>query len=105
MWSCTWSNKRVKSCYCVRSRLSTDQGNLSRGQPVLAARSIQSCGAGGSQMRPAPTLSYTAGQKMRCTRQCRRAAARIIDGKCDRAACVLSWVEILVLYGSTYLYL
>ena len=22
MWSCTWSNKRVKRCYCVRSRLS-----------------------------------------------------------------------------------
>jgi hypothetical protein len=31
MWSCTWSNKRVKSCYCARARLSTDQGNLWRG--------------------------------------------------------------------------
>ena len=34
MWSCTWSNKRVKSCYCVCSRLSTDQGDLWREQPV-----------------------------------------------------------------------
>ena len=35
MWSCTWSNKRVKSCYCVRSRLSTDQDDLWRDQPVV----------------------------------------------------------------------
>ena len=35
MWSCAWSNKRVKSGYCARARLSTDQGNLSREQPVL----------------------------------------------------------------------
>ena len=28
MWSCTWSNKRVKSCYRARARLHTDQGNL-----------------------------------------------------------------------------
>ena len=35
MWSCTWSNKRVKSCYCARARLSTDQDNLWREQPVL----------------------------------------------------------------------
>ena len=34
MWSCAWSNKRVKSGYCARARLSTDQGNLSREQPV-----------------------------------------------------------------------
>ena len=34
MWSCTWSNKRVKSCYCARAGLSTDQGSLWRGQPV-----------------------------------------------------------------------
>ena len=34
MWSCTWSNKRVKSCYCARTRLHTDQDDLSRGQPV-----------------------------------------------------------------------
>ena len=34
MWSCAWSNKRVKSCYCARARLSTDQGSLSPGQLV-----------------------------------------------------------------------
>ena len=34
MWSCTWSNKRVKSGYCARARLSTDQDNLWREQPV-----------------------------------------------------------------------
>ena len=28
MWSCTWSNKRIKSCYRARARLHTDQGNL-----------------------------------------------------------------------------
>ena len=28
MWSCTWSKKRVKSCYCARARLSTDQDDL-----------------------------------------------------------------------------
>ena len=36
MWSCAWSNKHVKSCYCARARLSTDQGNLWRGQPVAS---------------------------------------------------------------------
>ena len=40
MWSCTWSNKRVKSCYCARARLSTDQGNLSPGQPVVLVREL-----------------------------------------------------------------
>ena len=40
MWSCTWSNKRVKSCYCVRSRLSTDQDDLWRGQPVAKRRKL-----------------------------------------------------------------
>ena len=28
MWSCTWSNKRVKRCYCARARLHTDQDDL-----------------------------------------------------------------------------
>ena len=36
MWSCACSNKRVKSCYCTRARLSTDQDNLWREQPVRA---------------------------------------------------------------------
>ena len=34
MWSCTWSNKHVKSCYRARVRLHTDQDDLRRGQPV-----------------------------------------------------------------------
>ena len=34
MWSCTWSNKRIKSCYHARARLHTDQDDLWRGQPV-----------------------------------------------------------------------
>ena len=34
MWSCAWSNKRVKSCYRARGGLHTDQDDLRRGQPV-----------------------------------------------------------------------
>jgi hypothetical protein len=40
MWSCAWSNKRVKSCYCACARLHTDQGNLRRGQPVQSALQV-----------------------------------------------------------------
>ena len=28
MWSCTWSNKRIKSCDHARARLHTDQDDL-----------------------------------------------------------------------------
>ena len=40
MWSCAWSNKRVKSCYCACARLHTDQGNLRRGQPVTVKGTV-----------------------------------------------------------------
>ena len=47
MWSCTWSNKRVKSCYRARARLHTDQDDLRRGQPVVREEAL-SCGGGGA---------------------------------------------------------
>ena len=34
MWSCTCSNKRLKSGYCARARLSTDQDDLWRREPI-----------------------------------------------------------------------
>ena len=40
MWSCTWSNKRIKSCYRARARLHTDQDDLWRGQPVIVSFSV-----------------------------------------------------------------